>query len=290
MAARAIGSGSIAFGLVSIPVKLFPSQQSSSAIRFNRLHETCGSRLKQQNHCPQCDVIVPRDEMIKGYEFAKGQYVQFSAEELKAVEAQSTGGIEIVEFVPIDDVDPVYFDRAYYLGPEKGAARAYHLLAQAMRDTGLCAVGKYAARGKSYLIMLRPVEQGIVLQQLFHEFEIRTFGDVEVEGADVKDGELTLAKQLIQQAAAEAFDPAKYEDEVRGRIEEMISAKVEGQEIVSAPTESPKAQIIDLMSALKASLGAEDQVEEAAIAKARKKPKKVAKPQQKEDSAKAQGD
>lgn len=287
MAARAIGSGSIAFGLVSIPVKLFPSQQSSSAIRFNRLHKACGTRLKQQNHCPQCDVVVPRDDMVKGYEFAKGQYVQFSAEELKAVEAQSTGGIDIVEFVPIKDVDPVYFDKAYYLGPEKGAARAYHLLAAAMRKTGLCAVAKYAARGKSYLVMLRPAEGGIILQQLYHEFELRTFSDVEVEEAEVKDGELGLAIQLIEQAAAESFEPDKYKDEVRLRIEEMIQAKVEGEEIISAPSESPKSQVIDLMAALKASLGAADDPE--AGEGDRKGPKKVEGRSQAED-AKAEGE
>lgn len=291
MAARAIGSGSIAFGLVSIPVKLFPSQQSSSAIRFNRLHATCGGRLKQQNYCPACDVVVARDEMVKGYEFAKNQYVQFTDEELKAVEAQSTGSIDIVEFVPIADVDPVYFDKAYYLGPEKGAARAYHLLAQAMRRSGLCAVGKYAARGKSYLIMLRPVEQGIVLQQLYHEFELRSFGDVEIESAPVSESELALAMQLIQQVTAESFDAEKYRDEVRERVEEMISAKVEGEEIISGPTESPKSQVIDLMSALKASLGA-DAASEAAAGDGggdRKKPKKAggrASP----DAAKAEGE
>lgn len=287
MAARAIGSGSIAFGLVSIPVKLFPSQQSSAAIRFNRLHSTCGGRLKQQNYCPACDVVVAREDMVKGYEFAKNQYVQFTADELKAVEAQSTGGIDIVEFVPIADVDPVYFDKAYYLGPEKGAARAYHLLAEAMRRSGLCAMGNYAARGKSYLIMLRPVAEGIVLQQLYHEFELRTFSDVEVEQADVDEKELGLAMQLINQVSAESFEAGKYEDEVRERIEEMISAKVEGEEIVSGPTESPKSQIIDLMSALKASLGDGNAPEGTAAGEGdRKKPKKVA-GREKADEAKA---
>jgi DNA end-binding protein Ku len=292
MAVRPIAGGSIAFGLVSIPVKLFPSQHSSAAIRFNRLHEVCGTRLKQQNYCPQCDVVVARDDMVKGYEFAKGQYVRFTEEELKAVEAQSTGGIDIVEFVPIDQIDPVYFDKAYYLGPDKGAARAYHLLAEAMRSTGLCAVAKYAARGKSYLVMLRPTEEGIILQQLYHEFELRAFTDVEVEEAEVKDTELQLAVQLIQQAAAESFQPDKYVDEVRTKIEAMIAGKVEGEEIITTPTESPKSQVIDLMSALKASLAGEagGASEAAGDEGDRKRPKRVAASAKTKSAKKAEGE
>jgi DNA end-binding protein Ku len=264
MASRAIGSGSIAFGLVSIPVKLFPSQQSSAAIRFNRLHDTCGNRLRQQNYCPQCDAVVARDGIVKGYEFAKGQFVRLSDEELEAVEAQSTGGIDIVEFVPISRVDPVYFDKAYYLGPDKGAARAYHLLAEALRRTGLCAVAQYAARGKSYLAVLRPTADGIVLQQLYHDVEIRAFSEVELEAADVKEGELALALELIRHGTTQDFRPARYRDEVREKVQALIQAKIEGEEIISAASESPRAQVIDLMEALKASLGLEGEAEGAA--------------------------
>lgn len=255
MAARAIGSGTISFGLVSIPVKLFSSSAPASAITFNNLHGECGTRLKQQYHCPKCEVVVPRDGSVKGYEVMKGKYVTFTAEEIKAVSAQSTGGIDVEEFVPADRVDPIYFDKAYYLGPDKGAARAYHLLAEAMRQTGLCGMGRYAARGKSYLVLLRPVSKGIILQQLHHDWELRSFEDVDMEDAEVKRAELDLAMQLISQAAAEDFQPARYEDEVRARVEELIERKVEGEDITAVAGESPKAQVIDLMDALKASLG-----------------------------------
>ena len=255
MAARAIGSGTIAFGLVSIPVKLFSSSSPSHEIHFNQLHASCGSRVRQKLYCPEHDAIIGRDEIVKGYEFAKGQYVTFSSEELKAVEAQATGGIDIVEFVPLDDVDPLYFDRAYYLGPDKGAARAYNLLGQALRETGLCAIATYAARGKQYLTLIRAAEEGLVLQQLHHDYEVRPFSEVPIGDAEVKGDELQLAIQLIKQSVADEFDPSKYHDDVRERIEELIARKVEGEDITAAPSETPKAQVIDLMEALKASLG-----------------------------------
>lgn len=279
MAARAIGSGTVSFGLVSIPVKLFSSSAPASAITFNNLHGECGTRLKQQYHCPKCDVVVPRDQAVKGYEVMKGKYVTFTAEEIKAVSAQSSGGIDIEEFVPADRVDPIFFDKAYYLGPDKGAARAYHLLAEAMRQTGLCGMGRYAARGKSYLVLLRPVHQGIILQQLHHDWELRSFDDVDMEDAEVKKVELDLAMQLISQAASEDFKPSRYKDEVRARVEELIERKVEGEDITAVAGETPKAQVIDLMDALKASLGIEneDLGAEAPATKAKKGAKKSSK-------------
>jgi DNA end-binding protein Ku len=258
MAARAIGSGTIAFGLVSIPVKLYTSSASSNEIRFNQIHGECGSRIRQKLYCPTHDRIVERDELVKGYEFSKGKYVTFTGEELRAVEEQSTGGIDIVEFVPLADVDPIYFDKAYFLGPEAGATRAYRLLKAAMEETGLSAVGAYAARGKQYLVLLRPVPDGIVLQQLHHDYELRTFDEVPMDEADVKPDELHLAIQLIRQGAVDRFSPAKYTDEVRARIEGLIEKKIAGEDITALPSETPKAQVIDLMEALKASLGESD--------------------------------
>jgi DNA end-binding protein Ku len=255
MAARAISSGTIAFGLVSIPVKLFPSVSPSDGIHFNNLHKACGTRVKYQYHCPKDDVLVSRDEMVKGYEFAKGQFVTFTEEELDAVLEQATGAIDIVEFVPIDEVDPIYYDKAYYVAPEEGAARAYQLLAAALRKTGLCALAKYAARGKQYLVMIRAVKLGLVMQQLHYPAEVRPMTEVGVENAEVRDGELDLAVKLIEQSRTRSFKPEQYSDEVRARIEALIGRKVEGEDITRTPFASPKAQVIDLMAALKQSLG-----------------------------------
>ena len=255
MAARAIASGTIAFWLVSIPCKLFPSASPSDGIRFNNLHKDCGSRVKNQNYCPKHDKIVGRDELVKGYEFAKNQYVTFEDEELKAVQETASGGIDITEFVPIGEVDPIYYAKAYYLAPDGGAGRAYHLLAEALRKTGLVALAKYAARGKQYLVLLRPVKNAIVMQQLHYPKEIRALDDVDIETADIKDGELQLAVQLVQQGASKRFRPEQYHDEVRDRMEALIAKKRDGEDIRQVETETPKTQVIDLMSALKASLG-----------------------------------
>jgi DNA end-binding protein Ku len=254
MAARPLVSGTLSFGMVSIPIKLFSAAESQAAISFNLLHARCKGRLKQQYICPKDDnEIVPRDQMVKGYEFAKDQYVTFTDEELKALAQESERAIEITEFVPAAQVDPIYFDGAYYMGPEEGGEKAYHLLAEAMRQTGRSALAKWAARGKMYLVLIRPMGKGLVMQQLHYADEVRSMDEVPVGEADVKDSELKLAIQLVHQIAAEEFRPDQYEDDVRKRTKEAIQKKVDGQEITAAP-EPKKAQIIDLMEALKASL------------------------------------
>jgi DNA end-binding protein Ku len=254
MSLRAFASGSISFGLVSIPVKLYSTGEAASSIQLNMLHKKCGSRLKQQYICPVDNVVVERDDIVKGYEYAKGQYVLFSEEELKALNPEPTNSIEIGEFVPLEQVDPVYFDKSYYLGPDKGGDRPYRLLAEAMRETGRAALARYAARGKDYLVLVRPFEQGLVLQQLRYADELRTFDEVPIGNAEVKPAELKLAVQLVEQISAETFQPEQYEDSVRAKVRALIEQKVQGQEITAAPQEAPKAQIIDLMAALKASL------------------------------------
>jgi DNA end-binding protein Ku len=193
--------------------------------------------------------------MVKGYEFSKEQYVTFTDEELKAMAEESQRAIEITEFVPATTVDPVYFDGAYYLGPDKGGEKAYRLLNEAMKATGRAALAKWAARGKQYLVLIRPVDKGLVMQQLLYRDEVRSIGDVPIEDAEVKEQELKLAVQLVEQIASDEFHPEHYEDEVRKRYHEAIQRKVEGQEITAAP-EAPRAQVIDLMEALKASLAA----------------------------------
>jgi DNA end-binding protein Ku len=259
MSARSIGNATISFGLVSIPVKLYSATQPASSISFNLLHGACNGRVKQQYTCPrEGDKVVGRDELVKGYEFAKDQYVTFTPEELKALEEKATQSIDISEFVPSAKIDPVYFDKAYYLGPDKGGDRAYRLLSEAMQQTGRTALARYAARGKQYLVQLRPAPGGgLVMQQLLYADEVRPFSDVPVEKmADVKDQELKLAKAIVDQIAHDEFKPEQYEDEVKKRVLEQIQRKVEGQEIQLSEPAQPQTQIIDLMEALKASLEA----------------------------------
>jgi DNA end-binding protein Ku len=257
MAARPISSATISFGLVSVPVSLYSATESTSKITFNWLHKECGSRVKQQYFCPQDEAVVERDDLVKGYEIAKGQFVLFTPDELKAIEAKASNTIEITEFVPFDQVERLYMDKVYYLGPSKGGERAYRLLADAMRETGLSAVAKYAARGKQYLVMVRPQGDGLALEQLAYAHEVRSFDEVEIPDTKVKKEELKLAVQLIKQGASKKFDPAKYTDEVRDKQLEMIQDKVDGKDITQAPQEEPQTQIIDLMEALKKSLAKE---------------------------------
>ena len=275
MPARALGSATIAFGLVSIPVKLFSAAESAAQIRFNQIDKRDGSRIKQQLVSAQTGELVPREEIVKGYEFAKGQYVLFNAEELKALEVAATYMIDIAEFVPDGSVDRIYFNKAYYLGPDKGGARAYRLLAEALKATGRIAIGRYAARGRQHLVMVRPIDDGLMLEQLHYADEIRPFSEVALEDVEVKDAELELAKQLIEQGAADGFEPAGYRDEVRAKMLELIERKIEGEDISMAPTEQPEHKIIDIMEALKASLSSSEGRKPAQAADA--EPKKTAK-------------
>src|SRR4051812_46625436 len=193
-APRSIGSLTISFGLVAIPVKLYTATQSANTLSFNLLHKTCGSRLKQQYICLKEGVEVTRDEMVKGYEFAKDQYVQFTPEEIKALEEVGTHSIDIAEFVPIESIDPVYFDKTYYLAPDKGAGKPYGLLSEALKEAKLVAVGRWATRGKSYIVALRPVGSVLTMQQLHFAADVRSSDEVEVPKAEVKSAELKLAR------------------------------------------------------------------------------------------------
>jgi DNA end-binding protein Ku len=253
---RAIATGQIAFGLVSIPVKLFSAAESSERISFNMLHKDCGSRIQQQLFCPKDERTLDRTETVKGYEFSKGQYVLFSEEELKALEEKTTQQIDITEFVKSDLIDPIYFNKPYYLGPDKGGSRAYALLARALQETGRWAVAKYAARGKGYLVVIRPLGNGLVMQQLYYPNELRSIDDIDLGDSDVKDNELKMAIQLAEMSASDAFQPENYRDEVQERIKALIAQKVEdGREITQSLLDAPKAEVIDLMEALRKSLG-----------------------------------
>jgi DNA end-binding protein Ku len=241
---------------VSIPVKLFSAAESSEKITFNTLHRDCGSRIQQQLFCPRDERVVGRDETAKGYEVSKGQYVTFSDDEIRALEEKASQQIEISEFLPSTTIDPVYFAKAYYLAPDKGGDRAYTLLARALQETGRWALGKYAARGKQYLVVLRPLAKGLVMQQLYYPNEVRDMGELDIHEQEVKPNELKMAVQLAEMGAAEQFRPEEYRDEVQERMRELIQRKIEGEEITAAPGEKPRAQVIDLMEALRASLAA----------------------------------
>jgi DNA end-binding protein Ku len=255
MAARSTGSTTISFGLVSIPIKLYTATQSQG-VGFNMLHAECGSRVKQQLTCPVHDRVIERDETVKGYEFSKGQYVIFSQEELSRLEAEKTNTVEITEFVPAASVDFVQIEKTTYLGPDKGGHKAYNLLGHAMRHTEVVAIGRYNARGKSYVVMIRPYQKGLALHQLFYADEVRPFDEVDI-GEDVRfsNAEQDLAEKLIEQLKADHFDAGQYRDEYSDRVREAAEQKAQGMEITTAP-EQPPAQIIDLFEALKRSLEA----------------------------------
>ncbi len=254
MSVHVVGSATISFGLVSVPVKLYSSADSSSTIAFNWLNKNTGARVKQQYVDAQSGEKVDKADMIKGYEFSKGQYVTFTPDDLKALDQKATNSIDIEEFIPLDKVDRIFLAKAYFLGPDKGGARAYHLLSEALTETGRAALGQYSSRGKQYLVLVRPMNGVLVMEQLHYVTALRQAGEIPIEHVDLKDNELELAKQLIEQSSADDFSPEAYHDTVYDRVMEAIQGKVEGEDITAEPTEEPQAKIIDLMAALKASL------------------------------------
>jgi DNA end-binding protein Ku len=253
MAARATSSTTISFGLVSIPVKVFTAT-SEQGVHFHQLHAKCGGRIKQKLYCPTDDEYVERNDLVKGYEVAKNQYVQFTEEELHALDAERFSTLDLVEFVPENTVDFVYIERSHYLGPDKGGEKAFNLLSRAMRRMERIAVGKQWSRGKVNLVLLRPYKRGLILHHVYYATEVRSYDDVEL-GPDVRfsDAEDELAGRLIEQLSQPTFAPERFEDEYAGRVEKAAAEKAEGQQITVAP-EQPAAQIIDLFEALKQSL------------------------------------
>jgi DNA end-binding protein Ku len=257
-------------------VKLYSATQSSERISFNLLRAKDGSRVKQQYTAVADGKPVERSEMVKGYEFAKDQYVMFSPEELKALEDTTTHAIDIGQFVPLDSVDPVYFDGTYYLAPDKGGAKPYTLLATALRKAGQCAVGRWVSRGKEHIVVIRPMQDGLAMHQLHFKEQVRDLKDLGIEPAQVSEPELKLAQQLIEHLAAKRFDPNEYHDEFKGRVEAAIQKKVEGKQIslAEAPTPTTGGNVIDLMEALRASIDARG-TKAAPDLKERKAPKRA---------------
>jgi DNA end-binding protein Ku len=255
MPPHSIGSGTISFGLVSIPVKMFTAA-SSESVSFNQLHPKCGGRIKQQLLCPTCNEVVERGALVKGYEFAKDQYVRFTEEELKGLEGESSRMIDIAEFVPLVQVDPIYFEKAYYLGPDKGGEKAYRLLTDAMLQAGRVALAKFCMRGKESLVLIRPAQNGLMLHTMYFADEVRDFGEVDKgDSSKIKPGEMDLAHRLIGELSNDAFRPDQYADEYRTRVLQAVELKVEGREVTSLEPQMQRTQVIDLMEALKQSLG-----------------------------------
>jgi DNA end-binding protein Ku len=267
MALRSIGSATISFGLVSIPVELYTAT-SSQRVSFNLLHAKCGSRIKQQNFCPTCNLVVERSDLVRGYQHAKGEYVQISEEELDAMEEESSRVIDIAEFVPLPKVDPIYFENTYYLGPDKAGEKPYRLLADAMAKTDRVALAKYVMRGKENLVLIRPAKDGLMLHVMRYADEIRDFGEVDKGSkAAVRDAELKLAIHLIDQLTNKEFKPEQYHDQYRERVMELVNQKLEGKKVVRPPAAPARGQVIDLMEALKQSLNAETPAKKAARAR-----------------------
>ncbi len=275
MAARSIASLSISFGLVSIPVKVFSATESKTAIGFNLLHKGCGSRLRQQYICQREGVVVDRADMVKGYEFEKDRYVIFEPDELKALEEATQHTIDIIAFMPLAAIDPIYYDKAYYLGPDKRGGKPYSLLSEALRAAGKCALAKWNWKGKQYMVQIRVGEDGLILQQLLYADEVRSMADLHVETVDVSKAELSLAEQLIEQNSVEGYDPTEYTDEEKQRILAQIDKKIAGEAITVSPETAGAAsgaEVIDLMEALRKSIGS---TKAASAAKATAKELKV---------------
>jgi DNA end-binding protein Ku len=264
---RTIWNGSINFGLVNIPVGLAVAQQRKDT-SFRTLHRECGTPIKQKRYCPFHERDVEADELVKGWEFAKGQFVLVEDSDLESVALQRSQSVDIIRFVPIDQVDPIYFDRTYYLAPAGPEAqrRPYVLLLRAMQEAGMAAVGKFVLWGKENLCLIRPLGESLVLETLFFAEDIRPRKEIDeaVEETDVKGPELAMATQLVQSLVGD-FDPKDYENEYRNELRAMLEAKLEGKEI-TAPEPAPEAPVIDLMEALKQSV-AQAQKEKPAPAK-----------------------
>jgi DNA end-binding protein Ku len=245
--------GYLTFGLISIPIRLSPAARTER-ISFNQLHKVCHTRLKQPLFCSTCDRMVERSEVEKGYEYEKGQYLLFTQEELDEVEPETAHSMEILEFVKLDEIDPVYFDASYYVFPEEPGQRAYQLLMEAMEKSGYAGIAKIAMHNREYIVIIRPREHGLTLHTMFYSNEIRPAAEYgHTDKAQIKEQERTLAEQLIESLAA-PFEPGKYHDTYQNSLQALIDAKSNGRKITALPHGPAKAPVIDLMEALKKSL------------------------------------
>ncbi|HZO33927.1 MAG TPA: Ku protein [Gaiellaceae bacterium] len=259
---RTTWNGSVSFGLVNIPVGLAPATAPAarqSDVSFRMLHRECETPIKQKRWCAVHDREVSGDEIVKGWEVAKGQFVIVEEGDLEAIEQHDTSrSIEISRFVQLEEVDPIYFDRTYYLVPAgaEAARRPYVLLLEAMKTSGVAALGRFVLAGKEKLCLIRPMGEALALETLFVEADVRDHGEIDeaVAGAEVKKPELALAQQIIDSLAA-PFDPAELKSEYRESLREMLEAKLAGKEF-ELPVEAEPAPVVDLMAALRASVAA----------------------------------
>ncbi len=255
MAARASGSGTISFGLVNIPVKLYSANDSSGKISFNQLHADKKIRLKQQMIDPETGEAVPREKIVKGYEYAKDQYLIINEDELEKLELATSRSMDITEFVPLEAVDPLYFESGSYLAPEKGAERAYALLVRGLEDMKHAAIARYVARGKMHLLLIRAMKNALVMHYLRYADEVKALSEIPIpDDAKISDAELGLARQFIGSLAKPTFDITQYKDEYRDRLKDLLDRKVKGESVDLTPVAAPQAKVVDLMEALKASL------------------------------------
>jgi DNA end-binding protein Ku len=255
--ARSIWGGAISFGLVNVPVKLFTAVRKKD-VRFHQLHRPDGARVNQKRVCSADGEEVAYEDIVKGYEISKGQYVLIDPEELEALDPESTHTIDIEDFVDLDQIDPLFFDSSYYVLPDDRGEKAYRLLLEAMRDSGKVGIARVVMRTKQYLVAIRPVENALVMSTM--NFADEVVPESELEGlpgpsANVSDRELKMAQQLIESLSGD-FDPSKYEDTYREKVLEMIEQKAEGKELVAQPETKAATPVVDLMAALEASLAA----------------------------------
>lgn len=243
--------GFLTFGLISLPIRLSPAARTER-ISFNQLHKECHTRLKQPLFCPTCNRMVERSEIEKGYEYEKGQYVLFTEEELKNVEPESARSMEILEFVKLAEIDPVYFDASYYIAPEEGGEKAYRLLTEAMQQAGYAGIAKVSMHNRENIVIIRPRENGLTLHTMFYSNEIRSSEYGDTRKAEIKEQERTLARQLIENLSA-GFEPDKYRDTYQESLRSLVEAKTAGREVTAVPHHAV-APVIDLMAALKKSL------------------------------------
>jgi DNA end-binding protein Ku len=250
--AASVWTGYLTFGLISMPVRLF-SGARGSRISFHMLHRDDNIRVKQQLFCPADEKVVDRSEIVKGYEFRKGEYVVVEPEEIKKIEPKTAKAMEILEFVKQGEIDPVYFESSYYVAPEEAARKPYALLVKAMKDTGFVGIAKLAMHNREYTAFLRPYENGLMLHTMYYQDEVREAPDFGTEDASLKAGEVKVAHQLIEALAAE-WDPAKYYDTFEENLKKLIKARMEGKDVMAVEKPKPSAAPRDLMAALKQSL------------------------------------
>lgn len=249
--ATSVWKGHLTFGLVSLPVRLFTAARSET-LSFNQLHKHDNSRVKQVIYCQTEDKPIPRDEIVKGFEYEKGKYVVVQDEDIKKVAPKTAKVMEIQEFVKAGDVDPVYLESSYYMAPDEGGEKPYALLFEALKETKYYAVAKIAMHNREHIVIVRPGERGMILHTMYYSDEVRSTEEFRTDTTKVSEREMNLAKMLVESLAAE-FEPEKYHDTYRDNLRTMIEAKVEGHKVVETP-EPHIAPVIDIMEALKKSL------------------------------------